>query len=90
MPQTRFQRQVIGAASNLERWAANPWRRLSLLTIVLLASFSIGGAVGSITGALAKLDPLSAGLSVALMELATSQSQQLRERCQQLSSWSQR
>ncbi|HBH73451.1 MAG TPA: DUF565 domain-containing protein [Synechococcales bacterium UBA10510] len=70
VPQTRFQRQVIGAASNLERWAANPWRRLSLLTIVLLASFSIGGAVGSITGALAKLDPLSAGLSVALMELA--------------------
>lgn len=70
MPQTRFQRQVIGAASNLERWATNPWRRLSLLTIVLLASFSIGGAVGSITGALAKLDPLSAGFSVALMELA--------------------
>jgi hypothetical protein len=46
VPQTRFQLQVIGAASSLERWAANPWRRLSLLTIVLLASFSVGGAVG--------------------------------------------
>lgn len=54
----------------LERWAANPWRRLSLLLIVLLISFSIGGAVGSITGALAKLDPLAALVCVVLMELA--------------------
>ncbi len=68
--QTRFQRQVAEMGPALERWAANPWRRLSLLLIVLLISFSIGGAVGSITGALAKLDPLAALVCVVLMELA--------------------
>ena len=68
--QTRFQRQVAEAGPALERWAANPWRRLSLLLIVLLVNFSMGGAVGSITGALSKLDPLSAFVVVALIELA--------------------
>ena len=68
--QTRFQRQVVGLGPALERWAANPWRRLSLLLIVLLISFSIGGVVGSITGALAKLDPIGALICVVLMELA--------------------
>jgi hypothetical protein len=68
--QTRFQRQVAEVWPSLERWAANPWRRLSLLLIVLLISFSIGGAVGSITGALAKLDPLGALICVVLIELA--------------------
>ncbi|MFM7548035.1 MAG: DUF565 domain-containing protein [Cyanobacteriota bacterium] len=67
---TRFQRQVAELGPSLERWAANPWRRLSLLLIVLLISFGIGGAVGSITGALAQLDPLGALICVVLMELA--------------------
>ena len=53
--QTGFQERVAQARTALESWAANPWRRLSLLLIVLLISFSIGGAVGSITGTLAKL-----------------------------------
>ena len=52
--QTGFQERVAQARAALESWAANPWRRLSLLLIVLLISFSIGGAVGSITGTLAK------------------------------------
>lgn len=68
--QTRFQRQVADLGPSLERWASNPWRRLSLLLIVLLISFSIGGAVGSVTGALAKLDPISSLICVVVMELA--------------------
>ena len=70
LQQTRFQRQLADLGPSLERWAANPWRRLSLLLIVLLLGFSIGGAVGSITGALARLDPLSALICVLLIELA--------------------
>lgn len=70
MQQTRFQRQVAEAVPALQRWATNPWRRLSLLLIVLLISFSIGGVVGSITGALSQLDPLGALVCVLLMELA--------------------
>ncbi len=68
--QTRFQRQVAELGPSLERWAANPWRRLSLLLIVLLISFAMGGAVGSITGALSRLDPLGALLCVLAIELA--------------------
>lgn len=68
--QTIFQERVAQARATLERWAANPWRRLSLLLIVLLISFSIGGAVGSITGTLALLDPVGALICVAAMELA--------------------
>lgn len=68
--QTRFQARVAQARAGLERWAANPWRRLSLLLIVLLLSFSIGGAVGSITGTLAKLDPVGALICVGAIELA--------------------
>lgn len=68
--QTRFQGRIAQVRKGLEAWAANPWRRLSLLLIVLLISFSIGGAVGSITGTLAKLDPVGALICVAAIELA--------------------
>jgi len=70
LQQTRFQRQVADGGGALARWAANPWRRLSLLLIVLLLSFAIGGSVGSITGALARLDPLGALICVLAMETA--------------------
>ncbi len=68
--QTRFQERVAQARAGLERWAANPWRRISLLLIVLLVSFSIGGVVGSITGAFSQLDPLGALICVVAIELA--------------------
>lgn len=54
----------------LEAWAANPWRRLSLRLIVLLGAFFLGGAVSSITGALAFLDPLAALLCLVPLELS--------------------
>jgi hypothetical protein len=68
--QTRFQRRIAQVGSSLERWAINPWRRLSLLLIVLLLAMVIGGGLGTITGALAYFDPISALVCVLLMELA--------------------
>ena len=68
--QTRFQEQIAQAQLALERWAANPWRRLSLLLIVLLISFSIGGAIGTISGAFSELDPVGALICVSAIELA--------------------
>ncbi len=70
LQQTRFQRLILNSGERLNDWAANPWRRLSLLAIVLLISFSIGGAVGSISGTLSRLDPLSALLCVVVIEVA--------------------
>jgi hypothetical protein len=70
LQQTRFQRLILGSGARLSEWAVNPWRRLSLQLIVLLASFTIGGALGSISGTLAQLDPLSALVCVAAIEVA--------------------
>lgn len=68
--QTRFQQTIAQAGGRLQRWASNPWRRLSLQLIVLLMSFSIGGVVASISGQLAQIDPIGAVICVLLIELA--------------------
>ena len=68
--QTRFHRSVDLAWERLERWAANPWRRLSLQLIVLLLGFVVGTQAGAITGVIDALDPLMALVAVVLMELA--------------------
>jgi hypothetical protein len=68
--QTRFQQRITQCGNLLEAWAENPWRRLSLLLIVLLGGFVIGGSVGSITGALALFDPLGALVCVLAIEVA--------------------
>mgnify|MGYP003343157749 CR=1 FL=1 len=70
LQQTRFQRRVADAATALQEWALNPWRRLSLLLIVLLVGMVLGGSLGSITGALAYFDPLSALVCVLGLEAA--------------------
>ncbi|MFM7267661.1 MAG: DUF565 domain-containing protein [Cyanobium sp.] len=68
--QTRFQRRIAQAISTLEAWAFNPWRRLSLLLIVLLSAMVVGGCLASITGAMAYLDPVAAVVTVLLLEAA--------------------
>lgn len=68
--QTRFQQTIAQAGGRLQRWATNPWRRVSLQLIVLLLSFSIGGVVASISGQLAQIDPIGAVICVLAMELA--------------------
>jgi hypothetical protein len=68
--QTRFQRRVAQAGDRLSDWAMNPWRRLSLLLIVLLFAFAVGGGLASITGALSYLDPVSAFFCVLFFEVA--------------------
>ncbi|MCT0208217.1 DUF565 domain-containing protein [Synechococcus sp. CS-1332] len=68
--QTRFQQRITQSGNLLEAWAQNPWRRLSLLLLVLLSAFVVGGGIGSITGALALFDPIGALVCVVGIELA--------------------
>jgi hypothetical protein len=70
LQRTRLQQNLGGAWPRLEQWAINPWRRLSLLLIVLLGAFFLGNAVGTLTGARAFLDPAAALICVTLIELA--------------------
>ena len=68
--QTALQLTVNEAVGRLLRWAVNPWRRLSLLLIVLLGSFFMGTALSTVTSTSGFSEPVAALLPVALIELA--------------------
>ena len=78
--QTRLQQSLGGAGARLERWAINPWRRLSLQLIALLGSFYMASALTTVTGALALLDPLAALICVVAVEVAVRLRRPLRKR----------
>ncbi len=82
--QTRFQQRVGRAGDALAGWAANPWRRASLLLIVLLTAFAIGSGLGAITGALANIDQISALACVLAIEAAARLRGRLRRRSERL------
>ena len=70
LQRTRLQQGLGEAWPRLERWAQNPWRRLSLLLIALLGTFFLGASLPTLTGALAFLDPPAALICVVVIELA--------------------
>ena len=53
----------------LANWAANPWRRYSLLVIIFLLGFLIGSSLGMINGVLALMDPVGALITLIFLEL---------------------
>ena len=57
---TRLQRSFGGLVQQLEKWAANPWRRLSVLSIAALFGFLVGSAITSVAGVLGQMDPVGA------------------------------
>ena len=65
---TQLQRNVGDWRGRLNRWAENPWRRSSLLMLVLLSSFFFGSSIGSIAGVSGLMDPVAALLTVATWE----------------------
>ena len=77
--QTRFQITIAEAGSRLPRWSSNPWRRLSLLLVVLLISFVIGVGLGTITGALDQMDLIAAMVCVVVLEISVRTRRALRE-----------
>ncbi|MDA7985386.1 MAG: DUF565 domain-containing protein [Synechococcus sp. H1_metabat_bins_2.tsv.006] len=70
MQATRLNRLSGQLLSRLSQWAENPWRRFSLLLLVLLAGFSAGVSIGSVAGVLMVIDPVGALVVVAASELA--------------------
>ncbi len=65
---TRLNKTFGKFLDRLEAWSTNPWRRSSLLLIVLLVSFLIGSSIGVISGVLALFDPVGALITVLLLE----------------------
>ena len=65
---TGFQRSLGNGFNRLQVWAINPWRRYSLLLIVLLTGFFLGSSVGTINGVLQFMDPIGAFFAVLILE----------------------
>ena len=66
---TRLHQRFGQVPADLETWASNPWRRLSLYIIVLLSGFLLGSAITSVAGVLGQLDPVAALLVLIGTEL---------------------
>ena len=70
----RIQKTVLYKSSanivdRLANWAANPWRRYSLLVIIFLIGFFIGSSLGMINGVLSLMDPVGALITLIFLEL---------------------
>ena len=73
MPQ-RMQKTFLYKSSTkiidrLANWAANPWRRYSLLAIIFFIGFLIGSSLGMINGVLALMDPIGAFIALIFLEI---------------------
>ena len=71
---TRIQKTFLYKSSaniidRLANWAANPWRRYSLLLIVFLLGFLLGSSFGMINGVLALMDPVGAFIVLIFLEI---------------------
>ncbi len=66
---TGLNKNIGQLLTRLETWAKNPWRRFSLLLIVLLSGFLIGSSIGMLNGVLALMDPVGAFFVVLILEI---------------------
>ena len=69
MQKTFLYKSSAKIVERLANWAANPWRRYSLLVIIFLTGFFIGSSLGMINGVLALMDPLGAFITLIFLEL---------------------
>tara|TARA_B100000902_G_C27207615_1_gene862523 strand:- start:467 stop:808 length:342 start_codon:yes stop_codon:yes gene_type:complete len=66
---TNFQIKVVDNLETISSWAVNPWRRYSFALIVLLIGYFLGSSLGMISAVVELMDPVSAFLSVLLIEI---------------------
>ena len=69
MQKTFLYKSSTKIVDRLANWAANPWRRYSLLVIIFLLGFLIGSSLGMINGVLALMDPVGALITLIFLEL---------------------
>ena len=69
MQKTFLYKSSANIIDRLANWAANPWRRYSLLLIVFLLGFLLGSSFGMINGVLALMDPVGAFIVLIFLEI---------------------
>ena len=69
MQKTILHKSFAKIVYKLANWAANPWRRYSLLLIIFLIGFLLGSSIGMINGVLALMDPVGAFIVLIFLEI---------------------
>ncbi len=69
MQKTVLYKSSAKIIDRLANWAANPWRRYSLLGIIFLVGFLLGSSLGMINGVLALMDPVGAFIVLIFLEI---------------------
>ena len=67
--QTRFQILIVDNLKTISNWAANPWRRYSVVLIIFFIGYFFGSSLGMISAVYNLMDPVSALISVLIIEI---------------------
>ena len=67
--QTRFQILIVDNLKTISNWAANPWRRYSVVLLIFLIGYFFGSSLGMISAVYNLMDPVGALISVLLIEI---------------------
>ena len=79
MQRTRLRQAMGESLHGLALWAGNPWRYVSLLTVVFTAAFLLGNGITSVSGAVNVFDPMAAVITMALTEVLVRQRPRLKQ-----------
>ena len=67
--QTRFQILIVDNLKTISNWAANPWRRYSVVLLMFFIGYFFGSSLGMISAVYNLMDPVGALISVLLIEI---------------------
>ena len=67
--QTRFQILIVDNLKTISNWAANPWRRYSVVLIMFFIGYFFGSSLGMISAVYNLMDPVSALFAVFIIEI---------------------
>ena len=66
---TKFQIFIVDNLNTLSIWAINPWRKYSLALIIFFVGYFLGSSLGMISAVYNLMDPISASVSVLIIEI---------------------
>ena len=67
--QTKFQILIVDNLKTISNWAANPWRRYSVVLIIFFIGYFFGSSLGMISAVYNLMDPVGAFISVLIIEI---------------------
>ena len=66
---TKFRVLIVDNLKTISIWALNPWRRYSFVIIIFFVGYFFGSSLGMISAVYNLMDPVSALISVLIIEI---------------------